>query len=154
MVPDASESMGASEVAPPAWSLTIPSDLRLLALARAFVEAVCQLANLDDNATHAVVLATDEATNNVMRHAHEDRPDAILNIQCFIRADRLEIRLHDEGPPFDLDTVPLLEPGELRAGGRGVFLMRRLMDELSVVSRAGRGNTLSMVKLFPRAEES
>jgi serine/threonine-protein kinase RsbW len=152
MVPDPPESKGASEAAPPAWSLTIPSDLRLLALARAFVEAVCQLAGLDERATHAVVLATDEATNNVMRHAHEERPDATLNLQCFIRADRLEIRLHDEGPPFDLDNVPHLEPGELRAGGRGVFLMRKLMDELSVQSRPGRGNTLSMVKLFRREE--
>jgi serine/threonine-protein kinase RsbW len=132
----------------PRWSLTIPTDLRLLALARAFVEAVCQLAGLDERATHAVVLATDEATNNVMRHAHEDRPEATLNIQCFIRPDRLEVRLIDEGPPFDLDTVPHLEPGELRAGGRGVFLMRRLMDELTVEARPGRGNTLSMVKLF------
>jgi anti-sigma regulatory factor (Ser/Thr protein kinase) len=63
-----------NEAAP--WTLTISSDLRLLALARSFVEAVCQAAGLDDKATHAVVLATDEATNNVMRHAHRDRPDA------------------------------------------------------------------------------
>ena len=152
MVPDPPESKGASMVAPPAWSLTIPSDLRLLALARAFVEAVCQLAGLDERATHAVVLATDEATNNVMRHAHENRPDAPVNLQCFIREDRLEVRLHDEGPPFDLETVPHLEPGELRPGGRGVFLMRRLMDELTVQSRSGAGNTLSMTKLFGRRE--
>src|SRR3954454_23569964 len=78
------------------WSLTIPSDLRLLGLARAFVEAVCQVAGLDDRATHAVVLATDEATNNVMRHAHSDRPDAPIQIQCFLRPDRIEVRLHDE----------------------------------------------------------
>ena len=59
----------------PPWCLTIPSDLRLLALARAFVEGVCQAAGLDENATNAVVMATDEATNNVMRHAHRNQPD-------------------------------------------------------------------------------
>jgi serine/threonine-protein kinase RsbW len=136
----------------PPWSLTIPSDLRLLALARAFVEAVCQVAGLDDRATNAVVLATDEATNNVMRHAHRDRPNAQLLIQCFVRGDRVEIRLHDEGAPFDLAAVPFLNPAELRVGGRGVFLMRRLMDEITVETREDHGNTLRMVKLLQHAE--
>src|SRR5947208_15654150 len=99
---------------PPPWSLTIPSDLRLLALARAFVEAVCQVAGLDERATHAVVLATDEAANNVMRHAHRDTPDSPLVIQCFIRPESIEIRLHDEGAPFDITAVPQLNPAELR----------------------------------------
>jgi serine/threonine-protein kinase RsbW len=130
----------------PPWSLTIPSDLRLLALARAFIEAVCQVAGLDERDTNAVVLATDEATNNVMRHAHRDRPNAQLLIQCFVGEDRLEIRLHDEGEPFDLAAVPHMNPAELRVGGRGVFLMRRLMDELTVEPRLDHGNTLRMVK--------
>lgn len=131
---------------PPPWSLTIPSDLRLLALARAFVEAVCQVAGLDEQDTHAVVLATDEATNNIMRHAYQGRPGAPVQIQCFIRPDRLEIRLHDEGAPFDLSAVPQLNPAELRIGGRGVFLMRKLMDELTVEHQGDHGNTLRMVK--------
>ncbi|MFO0846319.1 MAG: ATP-binding protein [Gemmataceae bacterium] len=131
----------------PPWSLTIPSDLRLLALSRAFVEAVCQVAGLDERATHAVVLATDEAINNVMRHAHRDRPEATVQLQCFLGEDRVEIRLHDEGDPFDLAAVPHLNPAELRIGGRGVFLMRRLMDEITVEPRGNHGNTLRMVKL-------
>jgi len=130
------------------WSLTIPSDLRLLALARTFVESVCQVAGLDERATHEVVLATDEATNNVMRHAHQNRPDAWLQIQCYIWPDHLEILLHDEGEPFDVTAVPCLDPAELRVGGRGVYLMRRLMDELNTTPRGQRGNTLRMVKNY------
>ena len=135
---------------PPPWSLTIPSDLRLLALARAFVEAICQVAGFDERATHAVVLASDEATNNAMRHAHAGHPDTPLQIQCFIRPEGIEVRIHDEGAPFDLDAVEPLDPAEFRAGGRGVFLMRKLMDELTCEPRPQRGNTLRMVKLFER----
>jgi serine/threonine-protein kinase RsbW len=138
----------ASQAAP--WTLTIPSDLRLLALARAFVEGVCQVAGLDESATTAVVMAADEATNNVMRHAHRGQPEALLQIQCLVRADSVEIRVLDEGAPFDLAAVPYLDPSELRVGGRGVFLMRTLMDELSCQVRddlgGERGNTLRMVK--------
>ena len=135
---------------PPPWSLTIPSDLRLLALARAFVEAVCQVAGLDERSTRAVVLAADEATNNVMRHAHAGHPDAPLQIQCFIHSEGLEVCLHDEGEPFDLDAVPTLNPAEFRVGGRGVFLMRKLMDEITCEPRPGGGNTLPHGQALPR----
>jgi anti-sigma regulatory factor (Ser/Thr protein kinase) len=75
------------------WSLTIPSDLRLLGLARCFVEGVCRVAGFDERATNAIVLATDEATNNIIRHAHCDNPDAPLQIQCYFTPDgRISIR--------------------------------------------------------------
>ena len=128
------------------WTLTIPSDLRLLGLARAFVEAVCHVAGLDEGTTHAIVLATDEATNNVMRHAHQGNPNALVQIQCHVRPDGIEIHLHDEGRPFDITAVPHLDPAELRVGGRGVFIMRTIMDELTCQPRGERGNVLRMVK--------
>ena len=139
---------------PAPWSLTIPSDLRLLSLARAFVEAICQVAGLDEMQTHQVVLAADEATNNVMRHAHHGKPDAPIQIRCRLLPDGIEIHLIDEGQPFNLDAVPHLDPAELRPGGRGVFLMRRLMDELSCQPRGERGNTLRMLKRCGQCESA
>jgi serine/threonine-protein kinase RsbW len=132
------------------WTLTIASDLRLLALARSFVEAICQVAGLDETSTHAVVLAADEATNNVIRHAHRDRPQATVQIQCRPLPDGIEIRLLDEGEPFDVTAVPHLDPAELRVGGRGVYLMRAVMDELSCEPLGARGNALRMVKRCAR----
>jgi serine/threonine-protein kinase RsbW len=134
---------------PVPWNLTIASDLRLLALVRAFIEGVCQVAGCDEKTTCAVVMATDEAVNNIMRHAHRERPDATLQIQCFLHTDCIEVHLLDEGAPFDLAAVPHLDPSELRIGGRGVFLMRSLMDELSCQPRGECGNTLRMVKRCP-----
>jgi serine/threonine-protein kinase RsbW len=136
------------------WTLTIASDLSLLALARAFVEAACHAAGCDEKTTHAIVLATDEATNNIMRHAHRNHPEKPLQIQCLSGADRFEVRLFDEGEPFDIAAVPHLDPSELRIGGRGVFLMRTLMDELSTHPRGPRGNTLCMVKRHLSSEAS
>jgi serine/threonine-protein kinase RsbW len=131
---------------PSPWTLIIPSDLRLLSLARTYVETMCRYADLDRAATEAAVLATHEAVNNIIRHAHQDHPDAQLQIECRPCSDGIEICLLDEGAPFDLSGVPHLKPGELRIGGRGVFLMRTLMDELTCVPRGERGNALRMVK--------
>ncbi|HZV07712.1 MAG TPA: ATP-binding protein [Gemmataceae bacterium] len=134
---------------PEPWKLTIASDLRLLPLARAFIEGVCQAAGCDAHTTDDVVMATDEAVNNIIRHAHRDHPEATIQIQCYLHADCIEVRLLDEGAPFDLAAVPHLNPAELRVGGRGVFLMRALMDELSCQPRGEFGNTLRMVKHCP-----
>jgi serine/threonine-protein kinase RsbW len=127
-------------------TLTIPSDLRLLAIARGFVREACRVAGLDEATTNAIVLATHEATGNAIRHAHQGYPEAQIQIRCWLHPDTVEIHILDEGAPFDLNSVPNLDPAELRIGGRGVFLMRTLMDELSCHPRGERGNTVRMVK--------
>jgi serine/threonine-protein kinase RsbW len=128
------------------WTLTIPSDPRLLTIARFFVEAVCHVGGLDEASTDATVLAVHEAVQNVIRHAHRDDPSAQLTLRCYLRGDSIEIHLIDQGAPFDLEAVPNLDPAELRLGGRGVFLMRKLMDELTCQPSGEGGNTLRMVK--------
>jgi serine/threonine-protein kinase RsbW len=127
-------------------TLTVPSELRMLTVTRAFIEAVCQVCHLDKATSHAVILATSEAVSNVIRHAHQSRPEALIEIRCRLCVDQIEICLLDEGDPFDLATVPHLDPSEIRVGGRGVFLMRALMDEIICQPRQDRGNTLRMVK--------
>ena len=126
------------------FSLTLPSDPRMLSVARAFVEAVGQACALDRSIIHAVVTATGEAVTNIIRHAHRDMPAAQLHLQIEVRAENVALVFQDQGDPFDIAQVPHMNPGELRIGGRGVFLMRALMDE--VICEPGtagqRGNTL------------
>jgi anti-sigma regulatory factor (Ser/Thr protein kinase) len=82
----------------------------------------------------------------VIRHAHQHRSDVPLEIRCFAGACAIEVQILDEGEPFDLQAMPHLDPGEVRVGGRGLFLMRALTDELSCQPRGQRGNVLRMVK--------
>lgn len=130
----------------PPLTLILPSDLALLPVARASVESFCLVSGLDGAATDAIVLAVSEALSNVIRHAHRNRPEAFLQIECYQGPDCIEVHILDEGEPFDVAAVPHLDPGEVRLGGRGVFLMRHLMDELSCERRCEGGNRLRMVK--------
>lgn len=132
----------------PPFALTLPSDLNLLPLARAFVETICHVLQVDRSFCEAVELATHEALQNIIRHAHAQRSNALLVIQAFPTPEGLEIRLLDEGDRFDVANVPYLDPGELRVGGRGVFLMRRLVDELHSEPRRPKGNILRLVKHY------
>jgi len=129
--------------------LTIPTDLAMMSCARAFLVAVCQSHGVDPTVTEGMALAAHEALSNVIRHSHHHRRDIPIQLRCYVEPDRLEIQILDEGDPFDLSNVPELDPGELRIGGRGVFLMKALTDELICERRGERGNLLRLVKRSP-----
>jgi anti-sigma regulatory factor (Ser/Thr protein kinase) len=130
----------------PTFTLTLPSDRRMLSVARSFVEAVCQACELDRPMRHALVLATGEAVTNIVRHAHRDRADAELTMHLHVSNDEVVLTFLDEGEPFDIELVPRLAPGELRIGGRGVYLLRTLMDDVTCQPRSPHGNLLRLVK--------
>jgi len=130
------------------FSLTLPSEPRMLSVARNFVEAVCQAYRLDRTTMHALVIVTGEAVTNIVRHAHQNRPNSQMELHLQMLADSVVITFRDEGAPFDLESVPDLPPGEMRIGGRGIYLMRTLMDELTCEPRGDGqpGNVLRMIK--------
>jgi len=94
------------------------------------------------------VLATGEAVTNIVRHAHREVAGAELLIRLELTPEAAVLTFVDQGDRFDLCSVPHLPPGELRIGGRGVYLLRTVMDEVACEARpAGeRGNVLRMVK--------
>ena len=139
----------------PTFALTLPSDLRMLSVARAFVEAVCQACSMERALLHALVMATGEAVTNIVRHAHRELPHAEMQIHIEIRADGVALCFFDQGQPFDIAAVPQLPPGELRIGGRGVFLLRTLMDEVACQPRPDQpGNALRLFKRTPAPAKS
>jgi serine/threonine-protein kinase RsbW len=109
---------------------------------------------LDTSTSNAIVIALHEAISNVIYHAHRNRPHVPFQVCCYLDGDRVEFQLLDEGEPFDLAAVPYLDPTEMRIGGRGVFLMRALMDELSCQPRGEHGNILRMVKFRDRCSHT
>lgn len=130
----------------PPFVLTLPSDLAHLGAARAFIAAICHAGGFNTAATDALALAVHEALHNVIQHAHRHCSELPLEVRCYPAPGCIEVHILDEGEPFDLSTVPALDPAELRVGGRGIFLMRSLTDELSCAPRSGRGNVLRLVK--------
>jgi len=86
-----------------------------------------------------------EAMSNAILHAHGDDPEQTVQIHISISDGELRIRVYDRGRGFDLESV--LEPDETGEDehGRGIFIMRSLMD--GVVYRKCDGyNVLEMWK--------
>ena len=117
---------------------------------REFVGDTARQMGFSDKDIYAIQLAADEASTNIIEHAYDGVSDGKLEIDCEIIGGELKIVMRDWGKPFDPTSVP--EPNlnadlsERKIGGLGMYLMRKLMDEVSYESSPETGNTLTMVK--------
>ena len=91
-----------------------------------------------------VVLAADEAFINAVGHA--EASDDLIRVTACVSEGEASVEIRDGGGGFTLrrsEAPPV--PDVRRVRGRGVFLMKSLMDEVSV--RSGRrGTTVRMVR--------
>lgn len=127
-----------------------------LAKISGFIAEQAKLGGLDERATYEVQLAVDEACSNIIEHAYGGEGKGEIEISCNISEEGLEVILKDQGKSFDLDAIPDIEVGtpldELGNRGAGLFLMRKLMDEVQFEFSKKTGTVLKMKKSFPSRE--
>lgn len=111
--------------------LKIPSDSRWLRVVRAMMEEVSRLAGFSGGERCDVIIAVDEALSNVIKHSCKGDPDSQVSVSCVLDNGCLEIILSDRGEAFDPTKIEPPPPDEVRPGGRGIYLMRSTMDEIS-----------------------
>jgi sigma-B regulation protein RsbU (phosphoserine phosphatase) len=102
-----------------------------------------------------VVMAVDEACQNVIRHAYAGNPEGTIELRIEREGDALVVSLIDYAPRVDPAEVRGRDLDELRPGGLGTHLIRSAMDEVEFrPPPPGCGNLLRMVKrLHPGAGE-
>ncbi len=97
--------------------------------------------------TADIVLAIDEACQNIIRHAYRGDSDNVIELEVEHRGDRLVFLLIDHAPPIDPSQVKPRDLEDIRPGGLGTYFIRRVMDEVEFLRPAsGRGNLLKMVR--------
>ena len=128
-----------------AIELTIASHPRWLRLIRQAVLEYARESGFDARDGNAITLAVGEAVGNVIKHAYQGRTDQTFSLACRTRGGFLEIEIRDSGCPFDPNGAPDLPPDELRPGGRGLYLIKTIMDEIEY-GRDGGENVVSMRK--------
>ncbi len=129
--------------------IKIPNQTRYLSLIGKIGE---ELANgLDEYGGNRITLAyyinlvLTESVINTITHANARDPDKMVHLSIGIEQDELVIRVFDEGEGFDINEVPTPDFEGLAEGGRGVFLIRSIMDTVQYQKR-GDGNVLEMRK--------
>jgi serine/threonine-protein kinase RsbW len=111
-----------------------------------------RLVGLDDDALHWVGVAVRESVINAIKHGNTDDEAKKVHVEftptSVEGAPALAIRVRDEGPGFDPAALPdcLAPENVLKASGRGIFIIRSFMDEMSFQRAPEGGMEVVMVK--------
>jgi len=116
----------------------VPSSVHLPEIRRA---AQGMLAGIAGEVADDVLLALDEAVANAIRHGSQDgRP---IRVALAVRSGWIEMAVQDRGPTPRLPRLPADPPAPLAVGGRGLWLILQLVDEVRL-ARVGEGTLLSL----------
>jgi anti-sigma regulatory factor (Ser/Thr protein kinase) len=129
--------------------LSIPARFEYLDEIREFVGQKARAAGFTDKDVYSIQLAADEAASNIIEHAYQGSSNASFELTCEYKKNRLVITMLDHGLSFDITKVdkPDLKAdlSKRKIGGLGIYLMRKLMDEVHY-KVTPMGNLLTLVK--------
>jgi serine/threonine-protein kinase RsbW len=130
--------------------MTFPARFEFLDEIREFVAEIAREGGFNEKEIYSLQLAADEAATNIIEHAYEGVEDADFDVTCEMDGDVFVITMRDTGRPFNPSNVRLpnlkADLSERKIGGLGVYLMRKLMDEVHYISHPRTGNLLTMTK--------
>jgi serine/threonine-protein kinase RsbW len=131
--------------------LDFVSEIDMLDFVNVVSDYLGRTAGLDEDALYRVSLAVRESVTNAIVHGNGNDKDKRVFIEFGpIDGDRhgIAIRVRDQGAGFDLTMPydPLSPENLMNPRGRGIFLIRTLMDEMTLQRAAEGGMEIVMVK--------
>jgi serine/threonine-protein kinase RsbW len=148
--------MGAAEPTPTkdeggAITLTIGSRLELLSLVHALIKEITGQYDFDEKMVDEVTYAVIEAGTNAIQHGNVFAADKSVTFTFHVSAKEITVRVDDHGRGFDEKKVanPTDPSNLLDPSGRGIYLMRQLMDEVAFETRGDHGTTVRLRRSVP-----
>ena len=132
--------------------LEIHSTIEALDLVQAVTEHIARRLGLDEETLHWTAMAVRESVVNAITHGNQSNPAKIVFIDYCATPDaqpaKLIVSVRDQGSGFDPETLknPLAQENMLSTSGRGVFLIRQFMDEVSIHRAPQGGMEVRMTK--------
>ena len=132
------------------WHLQVETDMKALTSVLEWLENIV-LPMIPADFRWQCGLIITEGFTNVVRHAHQNLPQAtLIDLEVKLFDDYLEIRIWDRGQPFKLeamlDSIMQQQPNQDSEGGRGLLFMYKLTDDLRYIRTDDLRNCLVMRK--------
>ena len=115
-------------------SIKIKSKTENLKKIREFVSEFARENGYGEKAISEIMLAVDEAATNIIKHAYKYAEDKDIIVKVSFDGSQITVSLKDFGEKFDPSKAQLPNIRESlklkKAGGLGIYLMKKLTDEV------------------------
>lgn len=125
--------------------MELPCIPESVSLVRAGVARVVGDAPFTPTEIDDIILAVGEAAANAVRHGLRYGEESAIRVCCCADSFGVCIEITDRGDGFDPERLRAPSLGSYAEGGMGIYLMRRVMDEVSYTFDS-RGTTVRLVK--------
>ena len=123
--------------------LKIPCRNEFAAIVRMQAEAIARRAHYNEEEVQDIKVAVGEACDNAIEHGVSEKG---IDIHYHLSLDELLIEVIDYGEGFDPTGKGEEPPDPFAERGRGVFLMKYLMDRVEIYSKPGEGTMMILAK--------
>jgi serine/threonine-protein kinase RsbW len=108
---------------------SLPENIRMI---ESFIDNAKERFHLNDDIYGNIMIAVTEAVNNAIRHGNRHNTEKNVRLSLSLHKDLIRFTISDEGEGFDYHNLPdPTAPENLeKPGGRGIFLMKHLSDEV------------------------
>jgi serine/threonine-protein kinase RsbW len=136
----------------PGVQLELHSTIDVLDHVQHVSEGVCRQVGLDDDAVHWTSMAVRECVINAITHGNKNDPAKMVFVTFSVDehdgARDLVVTVRDQGQGFEPSKIgdPLAPENILNTSGRGVFIVRKFMDELTFRRMADGGTEVRIRK--------
>jgi serine/threonine-protein kinase RsbW len=113
--------------------IQVPSLTENIRIVESFIDNVKDKFQIDDDIYGNIMVAVTESVNNAIRHGNKLDKNKNVTLTVESEENSLKFLIQDEGPGFDFNNLPdPTAPENLeKLGGRGIFLMKNLADEVN-----------------------
>ena len=127
------------------------SDLREVDKIIKILEDIGTKCNLSEDDIGSCVISVSEAITNAIRHGNKESSEKKVFFKIIISKKDVEFIITDQGEGFLEHTVPdpLEEENLLRDSGRGVLIIKTMMEDVSITP-SSTGTTVRMKKVFEK----
>lgn len=131
--------------------LDVPGHIEVVDDLEAVVVQLGIRGGLDPDAAHFLGVALREALMNAIRHGNGSTDGPRIQVRIALDDGCLSLTVRDWGPGFDAEAIPDPDAPEnrCRGCGRGVFFMRRFVDEVVFHRPEGGGQAVELRKRLP-----
>jgi len=129
-------------------TISIPSAPEKIAEVDEFLEGWLRRKGIAEDIIADLAIAVTELVNNAIKHGNKKRTEKIVTLTLVYESGRVEASVTDQGDGFDPDDIPdpLSEENLMKEIGRGIFIVKSLMDDFYYSYSPGAGSSIRIVK--------
>jgi len=130
--------------------IEIPSSENYLPDVDDFIEGKLESYGLNKSDIADVAISVTELVTNGIVHANKLNIEKTVQVEILRKNSKVEITITDQGDGFNPDLIdnPIEDENLLKEVGRGIFIVKSLMDKVIFESKPGEGTTVTLIKRF------